>query len=353
MVFEHSKSHEDVEKMLCPLKEQKIELRVKPPPLTVQEEPLLPKLFKFIADTYPECPMEEKSVEGPVGFMRMNEVVEEFQVDGCVEEKKQEGGRGQFNMGRYFLANLGLTDKLVPLQSDEKFERGLGILDSLIPRETLKIGVIYVAPGQQDEKEILANSGGSAEFQDFLLALGDLVDIQDHQGNLGGLDPKGTAGKMSISYADWQYDVIFHIVPLMPTDPSDGQQVLKKRHVGNDIVHIVWSDHYKDYRQDTMLTHFNFIIIIIYPLDQGFFRIQILKKISVECGPLLDGMIIPSHLLPALVRQTAINSTQQARYNKHPNFEKQLQTRKKSIQELIQKYPIQNPQKHMVYASMF
>ncbi|OMJ76106.1 hypothetical protein SteCoe_24582 [Stentor coeruleus] len=352
MVFEPSKIHEDMDNF-SPLKEQKIELKINPPPLTVQEEPLLPKLLKFIADTYPECAIEETSSEGPVGFVKINDIVEDFQVEGCAEEKKQEGGRGQFNMGRYFLANLGLTDKLVPLQSDEKFERGLGILDALLPRETLKIGVIYVAPGQQDEKEILANSGGSAEFQDFLLALGDLVDIQDHQGNLGGLDPNGTAGKVSISYSDWQYDVIFHVVPLMPTDPSDGQQVLKKRHVGNDIVHIVWSDHYKDYRQDTMLTHFNIIIIIIYPVEQGFFRIQILKKVSVECGPLLDGMIIPAHLLATLVRQTAINSTQQARHNKHLNFEKQLQTRKKKIQELIQKYPIQNPQKHMVYASMF
>ncbi|OMJ93280.1 hypothetical protein SteCoe_3740 [Stentor coeruleus] len=353
MIFEPSKINEDIEKIFYPLKEQKIEFKIKQSPLTVEEEPLLPKLLKFIANTYPECAVEETNNDGPIGFLKMTEVVEEFIVEGCVEEKKQEGGKGQFNMGRYFLANLGLTDKLVPLQFDENFERGLGILDSLMPRESIKIGVIYVAPGQQDEKEILANSGGSAEFQDFLLALGDVVDIQNHKGNLGGLDPKGTAGKVSISYSDWQYDVIFHVVPLMPTDPSDDQQVLKKRHVGNDFVHIVWSEHYKDYRQDTMLTHFNLIIIVIYPLEQGFFRIQILKKVSVECGPLLDGMIIPAHLLTTLVRQTAINSTQQARHNKHPNFEKQLQIRKKNIQELIQKCPIQNPQKHMVYASMF
>lgn len=79
----------------------------------------------------------------------------------------------------------------------------------------------------------------------------------------------------------------------MPTIESDDQQVLKKRHVGNDIVHIVWSDHWRDYRHETMLTHFNFIVIVIYPLAQKLFRIQILKKVQVDTGPLQDGMVIP------------------------------------------------------------
>jgi hypothetical protein len=269
------------------------------------------------------------------------------------EEKKPEKEKPRFNMGRYFIANFGLIDKLVQLMNDERFDRGLGLLDGLKPRESVKIGVIYVAPGQQDEREILANTGGSLEFQEFLQNLGEVVDIRDHQGNLGGLDPSGSAGTISISYADWQFDVIFHIVPLMPTDPSDDQQVLKKRHVGNDIVHIVWSDHYRDYRPDTMLTHFNFIIIVIYPLSKGLFRIQILKRIAADCGPLQDGMVVPAHLLPVLVRQTAIHANQQVRLIKHPNYEKQTQIRKKQIQELIQRHTAPQLQKHQVYASMF
>ena len=88
-----------------------------------------------------------------------------------------------------------------------------------------------------------------------------------------------------------------------------------------------------------MLTHFNFIIIVIYPLIPGLYRIQILKKIVVDCGPLQDGMVIPTHLLPGLVRQTAIHANQQVRLIKHPNYEKQTQIRKKQIQELIQRYP--------------
>lgn len=139
----------------------------------------------------------------------------------------------------------------------------------------------------------------------------------------------------------------------MPTDLNDDQQVLKKRHVGNDIVHIIWSDHWRDYRQDTMLTHFNFILIVIYPLSPLLFRIQILKKINVDCGPLQDGMVIPWKLLPTLVRQTAINANQQVRIMKHSNYEKQIHIRRKQIQEIVQRYPLIGAPKNQVYAAMF
>lgn len=353
MVFEPATNSEQIDKALEFMQSARIELTVKEPPPQLQDEPLLPKLLEYIKENYPECYVPEKPVEASSEILKMIDSVEKMENECSYEEKKPEREKYAFNMGRFFIANFGLIDKLVQLQVDERFERGLGIIDNLKPRESVKIGVIYVAPGQQDEREILMNSGGSQEFQDFLHCLGEVIDIREHQGNLGGLDPSGSAGNLTISYADWQFDVIFHIVPLMPTDPTDEQQVQKKRHVGNDIVHIVWSDHWRDYRQDTMLTHFNFIIIVIYPLMKGLFRIQILKKIQVECGPLQDGMVISAALLPSLVRQTAIFAHQQVRYEKHHNYEKQTQTRKKQIQELIQRFPAQQIPKHQVYAAMF
>lgn len=353
MIFEPSTNTEEVEKALNLMKEAKISLNVKEPPSPLHDEPLLPKLISYISESYPECYIPEKNIEAGSEILRLIDSVEKMESECKFEEKVFEKEKIQFNMCRYFVANFGLIDKLVLLQSCENFDRALGILDTMKPRESVKIGVIYVAPGQQDEKEILANTGGSVEFQEFLQELGEVVDIREHQGNLGGLDPSGSAGTISIAYADWQYDVMFHIVPLMPTDQTDDQLVSKKRHVGNDIVHIVWSDHWRDYRHDTMLTHFNFIIIVIYPLTAGIFRIQILKKINVDCGPLQDGMVVPAHLLPSLVRQTAIHANQQIRFVKHPNYEKQTQQRKKNIQEIITRYPAQQIQKHQVYASMF
>lgn len=38
---------------------------------------------------------------------------------------------------------------------------------------------------------------------------------------------------------------------------GDDQQILKKRHVGNDMVHVVWSEHTRDYRPGTITSQFN------------------------------------------------------------------------------------------------
>ena len=54
------------------------------------------------------------------------------------------------------------------------------------------------------------------------------------------------------------------------------------RHLGNDEVHIVWSEHYRDYRHGIVNTEFADVMIVIYPLENRLFRIQIIKKPQVE-----------------------------------------------------------------------
>jgi len=43
---------------------------------------------------------------------------------------------------------------------------------NLFSRETHKIAVIYVAPGQEDKASILSNSSGSRPYEEFVSALG-------------------------------------------------------------------------------------------------------------------------------------------------------------------------------------
>ena len=54
------------------------------------------------------------------------------------------------------------------------------------------------------------------------------------------------------------------------------------RHLGNDEVHSVWSEHYRDYRHGVVNTEFADVMIVIYPLENRLFRIQIIKKPQVE-----------------------------------------------------------------------
>lgn len=49
-------------------------------------------------------------------------------------------------------------------------------------QEILKIGVIYVKPGQDDQKDILRNDSGSPLYREFVDALGWPVDLKTHRG---------------------------------------------------------------------------------------------------------------------------------------------------------------------------
>mmetsp|Transcript_35296 Transcript_35296/g.6371 ORF Transcript_35296/g.6371 Transcript_35296/m.6371 type:complete len:115 (-) Transcript_35296:403-747(-) len=108
-----------------------------------------------------------------------------------------------------------------PLQSGEKFDLSLSILDRTQSRDKIKIGVIYVKDNQTEQKEILANDTCSKQFLQFVSNLGEPMNVATHEGYLGGLDPSGTVGTHSIYYSDWEYEVAFHVVPFMPTDHKD------------------------------------------------------------------------------------------------------------------------------------
>jgi len=231
------------------------------------------------------------------------------------------------------------SNTLKQLESTNKLSRALTQLDITPGREILKIGVIYTAEGQDDQKEVLRNDKGSDCYRQFVDGLGWPVDLTTHQGYMGGLDRKKSTGVTAPYYATPSIETIFHDITLMPTNPIDSQQIHKKRHVGNDIVNIVWSEHIRDYSPTTITSQFNDALIIVYPLPNGLFRIQVYRKESKVpmFGPLIHGMAVNKQLLSLLVRQTAINAYRYVRYNT-PNYSKPYVLRKLRIKEIVDRY---------------
>lgn len=58
--------------------------------------------------------------------------------------------------------------------------------------------------------------------------------------------------------------------------------VLQLRHLGNDEVHIVWSEHTRDYRRGIIPTDFGDVLINIYPMKNNMYFIQIMQKLQVN-----------------------------------------------------------------------
>ncbi|XP_041810538.1 ral GTPase-activating protein subunit alpha-1 isoform X3 [Chelmon rostratus] len=195
------------------------------------------------------------------------------------------------------------------LRKNEKLLRELKNLDSQQCRETHKIAVFYVAEGQEDKHSILTNTAGSQAYEDFVSGLGWEVDLTTHCGFMGGLQRNRSTGQTTPYYATSTTEVIYHVSTRMPHD-QDHNLTKKLRHLGNDEVHIVWSEHSRDYRRGIIPTEFGDVLIIIYPMKNHMYSIHILKKPEVPFfGPLFDGAIVDVKILPTMVRATAINAS--------------------------------------------
>uniref|UniRef100_A0A8C7SYA9 Ral GTPase activating protein catalytic subunit alpha 2 n=1 Tax=Oncorhynchus mykiss TaxID=8022 RepID=A0A8C7SYA9_ONCMY len=176
-------------------------------------------------------------------------------------------------------------------------------------KETHKIAVFYIGEGQEDKCSILSNSAGSQTYEDFVSGLGWEVDLATHCGFMGGLQRNGSTGHTAPYYATSTVEVILHVSTRMPSN-SDDCLTKKLRHLGNDEVHIVWSEHSRDYRRGIIPTDFGDVLIIVYPMKNHTFFIQIMKKPQVPFfGPLFNGAIVTGTLLPSLVRATCINAS--------------------------------------------
>jgi len=225
-----------------------------------------------------------------------------------------------FDSCRQFLRQFGFIDdrrmQIKLLKQDERLIRELRHLDSQRCRETHKIAIIYIANGQSEKAEILSNSSGSQNYEQFLSGLGWMVNISSHEGFMGGLQRSRSTNERALYFASSTKEVIFHVSTVMPSETEEDRH-RKLKHIGNDEVHIVWSEHSRDYHQDIIPTKFGDVIIVIYPLSNGLYKIRVIKKDQlIQFGPLFDGSIVDSLVLPGLVFATAVNASRHLRTNK-------------------------------------
>ncbi|KAM4040885.1 ral GTPase-activating protein subunit alpha-2 isoform 1-T1 [Anomaloglossus baeobatrachus] len=247
------------------------------------------------------------------------ELIEKCNCDPSVkvsfqEEPSTAEPQAPFYFCRLLLNDLGMNSwekrkNFHLLKKNSKLLRELKNLDSRQCRETHKIAVFYIAEGQEDKCSILSNSGGSKAYEDFVAGLGWEVDLSSHCGFMGGLQRNGSTGQTAPYYATSTVEVIFHVSTRMLSD-SDDSLTKKLRHLGNDEVHIVWSEHTRNYRRGIIPTDFGDVLIIIYPMKNRMYFIEIMKKPEVPFfGPLFDGAIVTEKLLPTLVCATCINAS--------------------------------------------
>ncbi|XP_035197737.1 GTPase-activating Rap/Ran-GAP domain-like protein 3 isoform X14 [Oxyura jamaicensis] len=154
-----------------------------------------------------------------------------------------------------------------------------------------KFGVLYAKDGQLTDDEMFSNETGSESFQRFLHLLGDTITLKGWTGYRGGLDTKNdTTGTCSIYTVYQGHEIMFHVSTMLPYSRENKQQVERKRHIGNDIVTIVFQEGEESspaFKPSMIRSHFTHIFALVrYNKQNDSYRLKIFSEESVPLfGP--------------------------------------------------------------------
>ncbi|KAI2473803.1 hypothetical protein F4781DRAFT_3597 [Annulohypoxylon bovei var. microspora] len=216
----------------------------------------------------------------------------------------------------------------IPLPNEEVVNRAIKMFDHNSTLDGHKVGVIYIGENQTNEAEILANITGSGDYLEFLNGLGTLTKLKGATFNTQGLDRQyETDGKYTFCWRDRVTEIVFHVTTQMPTNlEHDPQCTLKKRHIGNDFVNVIFNDSGFPFKFDTFPSEFNFVNIVITPesrasfvatrqrtpkdVEESFYKVHLMSKPGFpEISPASETKIVSLRALPDFIRLLALNAS--------------------------------------------
>ncbi|RZF47811.1 hypothetical protein LSTR_LSTR012128 [Laodelphax striatellus] len=116
-------------------------------------------------------------------------------------------------------------------------------LDEQCLSSNYKVGVMYCRAGQSTEEEMYNNQDAGPALSEFLQLIGQKVRLKGFDKYKAGLDNKTDSTGLFSVYSQYQdCEIMFHVSTYLPFSPSNRQQLLRKRHIGNDIVTIVFQE---------------------------------------------------------------------------------------------------------------
>ncbi|XP_023593889.1 LOW QUALITY PROTEIN: signal-induced proliferation-associated protein 1 [Trichechus manatus latirostris] len=146
-----------------------------------------------------------------------------------------------------------------------KVPRTLLTLDEQVLSFQRKVGILYCRAGQGSEEEMYNNQEAGPPFMQFLNLLGDVVQLKGFENYRAQLDTKTDSTGTHSLYTTYQdHEIMFHVSTMLPYTPNNQQQLLRKRHIGNDIVTIVFQEPgSKPFCPTTIRSHFQHVFLVV------------------------------------------------------------------------------------------
>uniref|UniRef100_A0A8C4Q2W3 Signal-induced proliferation-associated 1 like 1 n=1 Tax=Eptatretus burgeri TaxID=7764 RepID=A0A8C4Q2W3_EPTBU len=129
-----------------------------------------------------------------------------------------------------------------------------------------KVGIMYCKANQSTEEEMYNNETAGPAFDEFLELLGERVRLRGFKKYRAQLDNQAdSTGTRSLYTTYKDYEIMFHVSTMLPYTPNNRQQLLRKRHIGNDIVTIVFQEPGAlPFTPKNIRSHFQHVFVIIH-----------------------------------------------------------------------------------------
>ncbi|XP_045447446.1 signal-induced proliferation-associated 1-like protein 2 [Melitaea cinxia] len=164
-----------------------------------------------------------------------------------------------------------------------------------------KVGVMYCKSGQSTEEEMYNNQEAGPAFVEFLQMLGQTVRLKDFDKYKAGLDNRTDSTGLYSVYTTYQgCEIMFHVSTMLPYTPNNRQQLLRKRHIGNDIVTIVFQEPgAAPFTPRNIRSQFQHVFVVVRVIDpcteNTHYSIAVsrAKEVPLFGPPIKDGAVYP------------------------------------------------------------
>ncbi|KAL4703790.1 hypothetical protein ACJJTC_011590 [Scirpophaga incertulas] len=257
----------------------------------------------------------------------------------------------QLNCLRLGITNSGAEEQLLRL-------------DEQCVTRHYKVGVMYCKSGQSTEEEMYNNQEAGPAFVEFLQMLGQTVRLKDFDKYKAGLDNRTDSTGLYSVYATYQgCEIMFHVSTMLPYTPHNRQQLLRKRHIGNDIVTIVFQEPgAAPFTPRNIRSQFQHVFVVVRAIDpcteNTHYSIAVsrAKEVPLFGPPIKDGAVYPKgETFTDLLLSKVINGENAAIQS--PKFSTMAtRTRQEYLKDLANNYvtatTVETGQKFSIFSSL-
>ncbi|CAG4986744.1 unnamed protein product [Parnassius apollo] len=237
-------------------------------------------------------------------------------------------------------------------------------LDEQCVTRHYKVGVMYCKSGQSTEEEMYNNQEAGPAFVEFLQMLGQTVRLKDFDKYKAGLDNRTDSTGLYSVYTTYQgCEIMFHVSTMLPYTPNNRQQLLRKRHIGNDIVTIVFQEPgAAPFTPRNIRSQFQHVFVVVRVIDpcteNTHYSIAVsrAKEVPLFGPPIKDGAVYPKgDAFTDLLLSKVINGENAAIQS--PKFSTMAtRTRQEYLKDLAKNYvtatTVETGQKFSIFSSL-